>query len=354
LFRDGAAPLEAHPGRLRAWHEGCINGVNHNQTGSDGASRAQAKNRSTQMKASWLKVTGALSMVLASSLTACGASDDGFDVASESSDEAAYSIDESEEIGSLEQGVHNCATPDGTNAVMAALAVAAGQELGRWRSALDFEVNGSVIRLTSGTGSDGKPRGKSRCAGSVCPRIEALLSFQNSTATGVYVQAESSTTKVLVNPSALASRMVAKLNEQKTKDNDAKDGDTYQVPKTPFKLTGAGVTSALGGCGLHYKFNVVFDTTTTNPKPVPAQLKWALSFADQQNGWVDFRDLGNNVVAIDPTPGLNEEDATTVGSCTVACTKISTTNIANACCSCGGVNKTFKKATFNATTFLCQ
>jgi hypothetical protein len=302
------------------------------------------------MKTSWFKIGSAFSLMLASTLTACGSGDmyeaDGSEDAIE--DESAEM-----ELGSMEQALHSCATPDGTNAVMAALAVAAGHELGRWRAGLDFEVYGSVIRLTSGTGIDGKPRGKSRCSGAVCPRIEALLAMQNDSATGVYIQAESSTTKVLVNPGALRSRMVAKLQEQINKDRDMKDGDTYQAPKTPHALTGAGITT-LGGCGPHYKFNVAFNATTTTPKPLPAQLKWSLSFADQQNGWVDFRDLGNNVVAIDPTYGLNDEDTTSSGSCTVACTKISTTNIAGLCCSCSAVNKTFKKSTFNANTYLCQ
>jgi hypothetical protein len=303
------------------------------------------------MKTSWFKIGSAFSLMLASTLTACG-SGDMYDV--DGSEQDAVEDESAEmELASMEQALHSCATPDGTNAVMAALAVAAGHELGRWRSGLDFEVYGSVIRLTSGTGSDGKPRGKSRCSGAVCPRTEALLSFQNDSATGVYVQAESSTTKVLVNPGALRSRMVAKLQEQINKDRDMKDGDTYQVPKTPHTLTGAGITT-LGGCGPHYKFNVAFDATTTTPKPLPAQLKWSLSFADQQNGWVDFRDLGNNVVAIDPTYGLNDEDTTSSGSCAVACTKVSTTNIAGACCSCSSVNKTFKKSTFNANTYLCQ
>jgi hypothetical protein len=307
------------------------------------------------MKTSWFKLGSAFSLMLASTLmTACGSGDMYDPEASEQDavqDEGADS--ESMELASLEQALHSCANPDGTNAVMAALAVAAGHELGRWRAGLDFEVYGSVIRLTSGTGSDGKPRGKSRCSGGVCPRIDAMLSMQNDNATGVYVQAETSTSRVLVNPGALRSRMVAKLQEQMTKDRDMKDGDTYQVPKTPHKLTGLGIAS-LGGCGPHYKFSVAFDATTTTPKPLPAQLKWSVSFADQQNGWVDFRDLGNNVVAIDPTYGLNDEDTTSSGSCTVACTKVSTASILGACCSCGAVNKTFKRATFNANTYLCQ
>jgi hypothetical protein len=307
------------------------------------------------MKTSWFKIGSAFSLMLASTLaTACGSGDMYDSDASEQDammDESGDSEDI--ELASLEQALHSCANPDGTNAVMAALAVAAGHELGRWRAGLDFEVAGSVIRLTSGTGSDGKPRGKSRCSGGVCPRTDALLALQNDTAKNVYVQAETTTSKTLVNPGALRSRMVAKLQEQINKDRDMKDGDTYQVPKTQHKLTGLGIAN-LGGCGPHYKFSVAFDATTTNPKPLPAQLKWSLSYADQQNGWVDFRDLGGNVVAIDPTYGLNDEDTTSSGACTVACTKVSTKSVLDACCSCGGATKKFKRATFNANTYLCQ
>jgi hypothetical protein len=133
----------------------------------------------------------------------------------------------------------------GTNAVMAALAVAAGHELGRWRAGLDFEhsADGSTIRLTSGTGSDGQPRGSSRCSGGVCARINALLALQNDNATNVYVQGETTNTTVLVHPGALRSRLVAKLWEQKNKDKDAKDGDLNQVPKTPHEPTGVGLAS---------------------------------------------------------------------------------------------------------------
>ncbi|HTV23094.1 MAG TPA: hypothetical protein VMG12_30610 [Polyangiaceae bacterium] len=307
------------------------------------------------MKTSSFKVGSAFSLLVASTLMmACGAGDM-YDVdgAQEGALESDVEDSDSLELGTIEQALHSCATPDGTNAVMAALAVATGQELKRWRAGLDFEFATDRIRLTSGTGSDGKPRGKSRCSGGVCPRTEALLALQNDTATGVYIQAESSTTRVLVNPSALRSRMYAKLQEQIAKDVDAKDGDTYQSPKTPHTLSGVG-TASLGGCGPHYKFSVAFDSSSTSPKPAPVQLKWALSFADQQNGWVDFRDLGNNVVGVDPTGGLNEEDTSSSGSCPAVCTKISTTDVSNGCCSCGGVSKKFKRSTFNTNTYLCQ
>jgi hypothetical protein len=305
------------------------------------------------MMTRWFKLGSAFSLMLTSTLmTACGSSDmyDPDATQEDGMEEGA----EDAELGSLEQAMHNCSNPDGTNAVMAALAVAVGHELGRWNSALDFESTGSVIRLTSGTGSDGKPRGKSRCSGGVCPRIEGLLSLQNSNATNVYLQAETSTALTLVHPGALSSRMVAKFWEQQNIDRDARDGDLNQPPKTAHTLIGAGMTTALGGCGPHYKFNVAFAATTTTPKPLPAQLRRKLGFADEQNGWVDFRDLGNNVVAVDPTYGLNDEDTTSTGSCTAACTKVSTTNIAGACCSCGGVNKKFVRSAFSTSVYLCQ
>ena len=297
------------------------------------------------MKTSGLKIGSAFSLVVASTLmTACGAGD----MNELGAGEAEI------ELGELEQGIHNCANPDGTNAVLAALAVAAAQDLGRWNAGVDFDVAGDRIALASGTGPDGKPKGSSRCGGN-CRRIAPLLALQNDNATGVYVQGETSNTKVLVNPSALRSRMKAKLEEQRTVDVNAKDGTLNLAPKTGHSLTANGTASNLGGCGPHFKFNVAFDATTTTPKPVPAQLRYKLYFADQANGWVDFRDLGNNVVAIDPTYGLNEGSTSTAGSCEIACTKVSpSSNLANVCCSCGGVNKTFKQSPFSTAVFLCQ
>jgi hypothetical protein len=284
----------------------------------------------------------------ASTLMACGAGDvSQFDAA----DEGGYS--EEMELGELDQGIFNCSNLDGTNSVMAALAVAAGHDLGRWRAGLDFYVAGDRIALQSGTGPDGKPRGLSRCGGN-CRRIAPLLALQSDSATNVYIANSTNTSKVLLNPGALRSRMKAKLEEQINKDVNAKDGDIYNVPKTPHTLSGAGITS-LGGCGPHYKFNVVFDATSTTPKPVQGQLKNSLYFADQANGWVDFKEVSPGVVAIDPTYGLNEEDTSSAGSCTAACTKVSTAaSLTGQCCSCAGVTKAFKVSPFSASIFLCQ
>jgi hypothetical protein len=64
--------------------------------------------------------------------------------------------------------------------------------------------------------------------------------------------------------------------------------------------------------------------------------------------------VSGDLVAIDPTIGLNEDGSSSSASCTAACTKITTTNIAGACCSCNNATKKYAKSAWNAMTYLCQ
>jgi hypothetical protein len=64
--------------------------------------------------------------------------------------------------------------------------------------------------------------------------------------------------------------------------------------------------------------------------------------------------VSGDLVAIDPTYGLNEDGSASSGSCAVACTKITTANIAGACCSCNSATKKYVKSAWNAMTYLCQ
>ena len=320
------------------------------------------------MKTNWLKVARALSIAfVAAAVPACGAGDlDGFDAREDDFASDEWTEEEDIELGTLEQRLQNCSNPDGTNSVMAAFAVAVGKELGRWQARTDFVVAQTdgwsenswgwqqTVKLQSGTGPDGKPRGKSRCGDGQCKNVQALLDMQYEPLRNkIRVQGETSTNTTLVDPGALRSRMVAKLaEEQRICDQYAKDGDASKCPVEVHKLTPAG-TASLGGCGVHYKFNVTKDATGT--LLYPAQLKWKLTFADQANGWVDFKNLGNGQVAIDPTYGLNEDVTNTSGGCAVACTKISSTSILGNCCTCGGVNKQFARAsTTNPNIYACR
>ena len=113
------------------------------------------------------------------------------------------------------------------------------------------------------------------------------------------------------------------------------------------------MSAAKGGCDTNFTFSV--RGTTGALLKYPNQLKNQLRFADQTNPYINFQNLGNGNISIDPTYGLDDDGTNTTGSCTAACTKISpNANYAGACCSCGGATKKFAKSPYNAITYLCQ
>ena len=308
------------------------------------------------MIANWLRIAGVVSVaVAAGGFIGCGAQD--FDASSDDvmsgdlvGDQNA-SLDESD-IGTTDEALMSCSNPDGTNSVMAALAVAVAQELGRWQAGKDFVVGynaGEILALGSGYDASG-PIGKSRCADGKCAKVQALLDMQlDASANKVYLQG-SGTLKVLVNPGALRSRMVSKYREQRDYDARAKDGALDQPAKEEHKL--AFVSAAKGGCDTNFTFKATKPTGAA--LLYPNQLKYNLAFADIHNPYVNFTNLGNGNVSVDPTYGLDDDNTTTApGACTAACTKISTTSLAGGCCSCGGLQKAFQKAAWSAVTFLC-
>ena len=317
------------------------------------------------MIVNWLKLAGVVSVaVAAGAFVGCGSEDfnaSGDDLASEEVDsEELASMDESD-YGTTEDALMSCTNPDGTNSVMAAFAVAVAQELGRWNATKDFIQNNTsgkseassgpqqAIKLASGSDANGKI-GKSRCADGKCARVQALLDMQYEQANNkVYVQGSGST-KVLLNPGALRSRMFAKWNEQKACDQNARDGNINSCTKEQNVLK--FVKSAKGGCDTNFTFSV--KGTTGAALKYPNQLKNQLNFADRTNPYINFTNLGNGNISIDPTYGLDEDPTQAVQSCSAACTKISRTSVAGACCSCGGVSKKYVKAAWNNTTFLCQ
>jgi hypothetical protein len=212
-----------------------------------------------------------------------------------------------EELASGEQALMSCSNPDGTNSVMAAFAVAVAQDLGRWNASKDFVVNLSngmsesswgsqqTIKLASGSDASG-PIGKSRCRDGKCARVQALLDLQYEQASNkVYVQGSGST-RVLLNPSALRSRMFAKWQEQIACDKNAKDGDVTACTREQNSLVFVG--SAKGGCDTNFTFAA--SSPTGAALKYPNQLKNELQFADASNPYINFQNLGNGRVSIDP------------------------------------------------------
>ena len=64
--------------------------------------------------------------------------------------------------------------------------------------------------------------------------------------------------------------------------------------------------------------------------------------------------VSGDLVAIDPTYGLNDTGTTTSGACSAACTKVTKENVAGQCCSCNGSTKAYKRSAWNTATYLCQ
>lgn len=299
------------------------------------------------------KLLGAFSVALFSlTMPACGAPDptesDGF----ESEDELVEEMS----LGHSEQSLMNCSNPDGTNSVMAALAVAAARELKRWAPSKDFMVFGERGG-TSGTSgkSESSPgpqqaikltaEGKRRCADGKCAEVQALLDMQYDQANGKIKFPNN----VTLSPAALRSRLVAKLREQITCEQNPKNGNNGNCPVEEHVLTFQKAVA--GGCDTNYHFKA----TAPNGSALkyPKQLANKLIWVDRYNPYIGFQSVGDQVI-IDPTYGLNEGGSTSSGGCSAACTRVSKTNIAGQCCSCNGAKKKYAKSAWNAQTFLCQ
>src|SRR5688572_12653480 len=109
-----------------------------------------------------------------------------------------------EELGQSQEAL--CANGDGVNAAMAALAVAAAKELGRWNPTTDFAAGTSATSWRTTL----TPTGKSRCADGVCWNTQAILDLQKVPA-GVTVKLSG----VVLNANNLVSTLTARWNEQK-------------------------------------------------------------------------------------------------------------------------------------------
>ena len=251
--------------------------------------------------------------------------------------EAPMTTDDIEmELGQSEDAL--CANGDGVNAAMAALAAATAKELGRWQPTTDFAPMNGAPWYTQLTAA-----GKARCADGKCWNVQAILDLQKSTPNSVKFGG------VTLNANNFVSTLTARWNEQKNCELRGGTGATNcsaEQHKLTFK------SQVAGACDTIYTYDA--KNTSGGNLLYPNQLKNKLIFVGgTANPFLAFSSTGTTV-SIDPTLGLNEDGTTSSGSCTAACTKISSTNVAGACCSCSGVTKTFVKATWSTTTYLCQ
>jgi hypothetical protein len=235
-----------------------------------------------------------------------------------------------------------CTNMEGTASTMAALAVSAAMEIGRWQPSKDFTIgrqanNEEILILSAGA--------KTRCSDRVCANTQALLDFQKNEASGKVVFPGN----VLLNSAALRSRLVAKYRDQVACEMQPSNGGTTNCPVEEHTLTFQ--RSEKGGCDTNFFF--VARKPDGSPLQFPAQLKNKLLWADRTNPYIGFQSVGE-VVSIDPTFGLNDRGSTTTGACMAACVKIGSSDVAGDCCSCNGSARTFRRSVWSALTYICQ
>jgi cellulose binding protein with CBM10 domain len=243
--------------------------------------------------------------------------------------------------GSSGAGGASCSNVEGVYSTMAALAVAAAQELGRWQPTRDFTITrqgGEEMLGLSATG-------RAQCADGVCANTQALLDFQKREAEGQVTFPGN----VKLSAAGLRSRLVARFREQQSCEMQPDNHRAENCPVEEHTLT--FLRSQKGGCDSEFFFQA--RTPGGESLQYPAQLKNKLLWADKTNPYIGFKSDGDEV-SIDPTYGLNEESSITSGACFGTCARISRNNVAGQCCACNGATRSFVRASWNAATFLCQ
>jgi len=247
-------------------------------------------------------------------------------------DDEFSSEDMGDELGQVEQAT--CANGDGVNSAMAALAVATAKELKRWKPSTDFYLDSSYRLALTATG-------KAQCSDGKCWNTQGLLDLQKAAFGKVKFGS------VTFNADNYRSRLYSEFNEQKIcESRGAGSNCTAEDHKLTFKSQAAGACDTL--------FTFTATTPSGGALTSPSLLKNKLIFVGYpENEYLAFSSTGTTVT-IDPTYGLNDTGTTTGGSCTAACTKLSSADVSGQCCSCNGATKKFAKSAWSTTTFICQ
>lgn len=233
-----------------------------------------------------------------------------------------------------------CENKDGVNAVMTGLAVSSAREMRRWLPYRDFQWNAGANRLEL------SPNAAPRCPNRACTNTLALLAIQD---------APDGTVKMPGNIAVKGSALKAALKKNWTEQASS------SIVQEPYDLVYTNWEK--GSCDTKYFFNVheqaqdaanIGRTPRVTDTPRLNALNDNLVFLGYpENKMLNFY-LRNGQVSVDPTGGLNEGGTTTSGSCTVACSKFSVSNIAGSCCSCNGATKKFARSAFSGMMYLCQ
>jgi hypothetical protein len=205
-----------------------------------------------------------------------------------------------------------CATNSGLNPMRAALAVAMGAELRRWKPEVDLQK-----------GWDGKvslsSTGLARCTNG-CPNTKAILGQQDE---GIRNFVDQN----VFNPTVFMEDMKASFDRVKNKMDDLARNNPGALPVDHnLTLVGGPVNLGLGACGPHYIYQVTHANGSELTTSQAQNLSNALCFYGQGScganpyiGYVSSNipgcPYGKKCVAIDPTDGdTSSTNTTTAGS----------------------------------------
>jgi hypothetical protein len=217
-----------------------------------------------------------------------------------------------------------CENPEGTNAAIAALAVAMAQELHRWEILSDFYVYRgpnyqSMLGLTQA--------GLNACGGN-CPITKEILAYQDSRMDQ----------KIVFNGTKLsswsfASRLVTGYENQKVAQNAGRANYASHM----FGYNSA--TTTPGACDTLFTFTVTKrgsmgggPLTASEVNSLSNALLWTTG--NGANPYIAFQSTASTVT-VDPTGNLNPPGQTTGSE---ICQKVSLGNINGTPCTCAANN----------------
>lgn len=241
----------------------------------------------------------------------------------------------------------SCPNPDGTNAMIAAVAVAVGTEMHRWQVTKDLYIfrgtyNQEMLGVTS--------TGLAQCSNG-CKNVKSLLSYQDAR-TDQTLEFKGGQK---LSAWTFASRLTAGFKSQQTCDSRPDNHQGDNCPAEQHKLTLLSV--APGGCDTMATFQAT--NLSGGNLAYPAQLRnkllWAMNGGfgpGQLNPYIGFSSTGTTV-SIDPTGGLTPPTppAPAPGACWDGCSIYSETNISGQCCLCNGKTKALRQAVLDPTGF---
>lgn len=118
-------------------------------------------------------------------------------------------------------------------------------------------------------------------------------------------------------------------------------------------------TTSDGPCGDYFWYNITRPNGQALKAPAESFMQLLFAGGKQSLEAADTnpyiaQQVSGNLVAIDPTFGLNQQGSASTGACSAACVRISELNIAGRCCSCNSVNRTYRRSSWSASTYTCQ